>query len=158
MGLFIIQGFYEKFTTFKLVLIFTPFVFSFAFGLDIYIPIVPKIADIFNTTQTLVQLTLSLFLFVTGVGQLIIGPLADQWGRRRIFFWASFLFALGSVICACAPNIYILILGRVISSLGSCGMLVTSFAVIRDLYSGEESAKIYSFLHGAIGISPLLRP
>lgn len=148
----------KKYTTFKLVLIFTPFVFSFAFGLDIYIPIVPQMADIFNASQALVQLTLSLFLFVTGIGQLIIGPLSDQWGRRRIFFGASLLFALGSLICACSPHIYFLLLGRVVSSLGACGMLVTSFAVVRDLYSGNESAKIYSFLHGAIGISPTFAP
>lgn len=148
----------KNFTKFKLVLIFTPFVFSFAFGLDIYIPIVPQMAEIFNTSQALVQLTLSLFLLVTGIGQLFIGPLSDQLGRRRVFYGASILFALGSILCACSPTIYILILGRIMSSLGACGMLVTSFAVIRDLYSGEESAKLYSFLHGAIGISPTFAP
>lgn len=148
----------KKYSRLKLVLIFTPFVFSFAFGLDIYIPIVPQMAEIFNTSQALVQLTLSLFLLVTGIGQLIIGPLSDQVGRRPIFYGASILFALGSVLCACSPTIYFLILGRISSSLGACGMLVTSFAVVRDLYSGEESAKIYSLLHGAIGISPTFAP
>src|SRR5690348_968632 len=111
----------KKFNTLQLIFIFTPFVFSFAFGLDIYIPVVPQMAEIFNTSPALVQLTLSLFLLVTGVGQLVIGPLADQLGRRPIFYCASLSFSLGSLLCACAPTIYFLIAGRIISSFGACG-------------------------------------
>lgn len=141
-----------------LVWILTPFVFSFAFGLDIYVPIIPKMAAIFDTTPALVQLTMSLFLFTTGVGQLFIGPLADQFGRRPLFYFSSFLYALGSLGCVFAPTIDIFLLSRVVSSLGACGMLVTSFALVRDLYSGPASARIYGLLNGAIGISPTFAP
>jgi Bcr/CflA subfamily drug resistance transporter len=148
----------KNFKTAHLVLILTPFVFSFAFGLDIYIPIVPQMADIFDTTPALIQLTLSLFLFFTGVGQLLIGPLSDQYGRKKIFYISSAFYALGSIGCAFSPHIFWLILGRVVSSFGACGMLVSSFALVRDLYTSDKSAKIYSFLNGAIGISPTFAP
>jgi MFS transporter, DHA1 family, chloramphenicol/florfenicol resistance protein len=148
----------RNYKTSQLVFTLTPFVFSFAFGLDIYIPIVPQMAHLFATSQAMIQLTLSLFLFTTGVGQLFIGPLADQFGRKKIFFVSSLLFALGSLICASSTHITWLIAGRFISSLGACGMLVTSFALVRDLYTKEESAKMYSFLNGAIGISPTFAP
>jgi MFS transporter, DHA1 family, chloramphenicol/florfenicol resistance protein len=148
----------HKYKISQLVFILTPFVFSFAFGLDIYIPIVPQMAEIFNTSPALIQLTLSLFLFITGVGQLVIGPLSDQFGRKIIFYWSAACFTIGSIGCVLSPSITWLIIARLISSLGACGMLVTSFALIRDLYNSEESAKIYSFLNGAIGISPTFAP
>ena len=142
----------------KLILILTPFVFSFAFGLDIYIPIVPQMTEIFSTTPSLIQLTLSLFLLITGLGQLFIGPLSDQFGRKKIFYASSFLFGAGSLACAFTDQISWLIVARLISALGACGMLVNSFALVRDLYVGNEGAKIYSFLNGAIGISPTFAP
>lgn len=141
-----------------LIFLLTPFVFSFAFGLDIYIPILPEMTRIFNTTPSMVQLTMSLFLFTVGFGQLFIGPLSDKWGRKAIFYLSSVFFALGSLGCVFAPTIEVLILLRVLSSMGACGMLVNSLAVVRDLYYHEESAKIYSYLNGAIGISPTFAP
>lgn len=143
---------------YQIVLLLTPFVFSFAFGLDIYIPIVPQMSEIFETSPALVNLTLSLFLFFTGFGQLLIGPLSDRFGRRIIMLASSFCYLLGSLFCAVAPNITCLILARLICSIGACGMLTTSFAIVRDLYSGRESARIYSFINGAIGISPTFAP
>lgn len=148
----------KTYSTSRLLLLFTPFVFSFAFGLDIYIPIVPQMITVFDTTVSMVQLTLSLFLFVTGAGQLIIGPLSDQWGRKKTFYLSSALFILGGLGSAFSSGIYELIFARIFSAFGACGLLVTAFAVVRDLYEKEESAKMFSFLNGAIGISPTLAP
>ena len=148
----------KNYKIYQLVLILTPFVFSFAFGLDIYIPIVPAMAETFNTSPALIQLTLSLFLFITGAGQLVIGPLSDQFGRKAIFYFSAACYAIGSLICAFSTDITSLIFGRIISAVGACGLLVTSFALVRDLYSSEDSAKIYSFFNGTIGISPTFAP
>lgn len=142
----------------QLILVLTPFVFTFAFGLDIYIPIVPQMSEIFETTPSLIQLTLSLFLFTTGFGQLFIGPFSDQFGRRPIFYISALTFAFGALGCAFSPHVTFLIISRFISSLGACGMLVTSFAIVRDLFSSEKSAKMYSFLNGAVAISPTFAP
>ena len=67
----------KKYSQFQLISILTPFVFTFALGLDIYIPILPQMTRIFDTSPALIQLTMSLFLLFTGLGQLVIGPLAD---------------------------------------------------------------------------------
>lgn len=144
--------------TYQFVLLFTPFVFSFALGLDIYIPLIPNMVDIFGTTKEMIQLTLSLFLFITGAGQLAIGPLADQFGRRNTLFCSGALFTLGSLGCALSSTIGWLITARIVAAFGACGMLVTSFAVVRDLFSQEKSAKMYNFLNGATGVSPTFAP
>lgn len=143
---------------FILIFILAPLVFSFAFGLDIYVPIVPEMQRVFHTTPFIVQLTLSLFLLTTGIGQLIIGPLSDQFGRYRIIALSAILFIIGSILSACSVDIGMLIMARMICALGACGLLVVSFAIIRDLYSGKESAQMYSFINGAIGISPTFAP
>ncbi len=148
----------HNYKIYQLVLILSPFVFSFAFGLDIYIPIVPQMTEIFDTSAAMVHLTLSLFLFTTGVGQLLIGPLADQIGRKPTFYLSTLCYAFGSMGCAYSSTIEWMIMARLISSFGACGMLVTSFALVRDLYSSEQSGIIYSFLNGAIGISPTFAP
>lgn len=148
----------KNYKMYQIVLLLTPFVFSFAFGLDIYIPIVPQMTEIFDTTPSLVQLTLSLFLFGTGAGQLLIGPLSDQYGRKPILYLSAACYAVGAAGCAFSPHIHALIVARIICSLGACGLLVTSFALVRDLYCKEKSAQMYGFLNGAIGISPTFAP
>ncbi|MDR3623693.1 MAG: multidrug effflux MFS transporter [Chlamydiales bacterium] len=148
----------KNFKTYQFILLFTPFVFSFAFGLDIYIPVIPEMTKIFSTSNEMIQLTLSLFLFITGIGQLVIGPLSDQFGRKAVLFASAFLFAIGGLGCALSGDIFWLIAARAVSAFGACGMLVTSFAVVRDLFSGEKSAKMFSFLNGATGVSPTFAP
>lgn len=148
----------KKYSQFQLVSILTPFVFSFAFGLDIYIPILPQMIKIFDTTPALIQLTMSLFLLFTGLGQLFIGPLADRYGRKPVLYSSALCFSVGALCSANASEITGLIIARIVTSIGACGMLVTSFAIVRDLYSSEQSAKMYSLLNGAIGISPTFAP
>lgn len=143
---------------YQIILLLTPFVFSFALGLDIYIPIVPQMTKIFETTPALIHLTLSLFLFTTGLGQLFVGPFADRYGRKVILYLGALSFFAGSLLCAFAPDIIWLIMGRFIAAIGACGLIVTSFALVRDLYSADESARMYSFLNGAVGISPTFAP
>jgi len=124
----------------KLVVAFilAPFVFSFAFGLDIYIPIVPEMQQVFHISQFMVQMTLSLFLMGTAIGQVLFGPLSDRFGRHRVAMFSSALFTLGALGCALSNDITFLLINRVICALGACGMFVIAFAIIRDLYSGDD--------------------
>lgn len=140
------------------ILVLAPLVFSFAFALDIYAPAVPDLIKYFHTTQEMVQLTLSLFMIGTGVGQLFFGPLSDQYGRRPIALTSVTLFLFASIACSFATNIYVLIAARFIQSLGGCGMLVVAFAVTKDIFSGDEASEVYSLLNCCIGVSPLIAP
>lgn len=140
------------------ILLLTPLVVAFAIALDLYIPEVPEMVAILQTTPQMVQWTLSIFMIVCGAGQLFIGPISDEFGRRRTILGSICIFTLGSLACALAPNITLLILARALQGLGACGMSGGSFAVVRDTASGTSSAKMFSYLEGAIGASPLLAP
>lgn len=141
-----------------IVLIISPLVFSFAFALDIYAPSIPAIKAYFHENQDIIQLTISAFLLITGIGQLFIGPFCDYLGRKKIVLLSVTLFLLGSVWCGFSFHVYILILGRIIQAIGACGMMVAAFAMVRDLFSETECAKIYSYLNSTIALSPLIAP
>ncbi len=148
----------KKYSTTGLIVLLAPLVFSFAIGQDIFVPEIPQMMRIFHTTQTMVQLSLSLFMVAVGVGQLIIGPLSDQYGRRKLALISIALYAIASILAAISPSIYFLLGTRIIQGIGACGMMVCAFAIVRDLTEGDESGEIYSLLNGAIAVSPLLAP
>lgn len=147
-----------KYSPLKTVIILAPMVFSFALALDVYMPAIPEIVNVMHTTPFMVQLTLSLFLLVTGIGQLIVGPLSDSLGRKKLMFVSVLLFIIGSALCANAQSINELIIFRIIEAVGACGTFVISFAIVRDVSHSSQSAQIYSFLNGMIALSPLLGP
>lgn len=140
------------------VFILAPMVFSFAFALDTYMPIIPDMKRILSTSEAMVQLTLSLFFLVTGFGQLVLGPLSDQFGRYRILFISVSLFFISSLMCAFSYHVSWLITFRVIQGLGACGMSVSGFAIVRDSFQGKQSAMIYSLLNAMVAISPIIGP
>lgn len=141
-----------------IALILSPFVFSFAFGMDIYVPVIPEIRQIFHTSQFLVQLTLSLFILGIGIGNIFLGPISDQFGRLRVILISAFLFIIGALCCGAAQSIGFLIAARLVCAIGACGMLIVAFAIVRDIFSGDDSAQLYSWLNAAIGISPTFAP
>ena len=112
----------------------------------------------FHTVPVVIQLTVSLFVLTTGIGQLFLGPYSDQVGRRKIVLTAICLFLVGSLVCALANNIWIVILGRIIQAIGACGMMVTAFAIVRDIFEGDNLTKTYSYLNSMIALSPLFAP
>ncbi|AXA33338.1 multidrug effflux MFS transporter [Francisella adeliensis] len=147
-----------KYSPLKTIFILGPMVFSFALAMDIYMPVLPEMQKALHTSQQMVQITLSLFLIVTGVGQLILGPLSDQFGRFKIVLISSILFLFGSILCAISTSIDFLIFSRVIQAIGCCGLSVCAFAIIRDAFSGKTSSMIYSLINAIISVSPIVGP
>ena len=145
-------------STTRIIWSLAPMVMTLALAMDIYIPAVPNIADLFHVTAGTMQLTLTFFMLTAGFLQLIIGPLSDQLGRKNISYLSIAIFALGTVLCAIASNVTQLIVYRIIQASGSCGMLVIGFAMVRDVSHGRKSARIYSFLNSLIAFSPMLAP
>ncbi|MDE4940459.1 MFS transporter, partial [Francisella tularensis subsp. holarctica] len=83
-------------------------------AIDVYMPVLPDMREALHTTKLMVQVTLYLFLVVTGVGQLFLGPLSDQLGRFRFILLSAVLFVIGSVLCSFSSNIEFLIASRVV--------------------------------------------
>lgn len=142
----------------KVILILAPQILAFALAFDIYAPSIPAIQKVFSASQFTMQLTVSAFVLTAGFGQLIFGPVSDQVGRRKVLLISILLYIIGSTLCVLAPNIVFLIFARIVQAFGACGMMVTLFAIVRDLYSGDECARIYSFLNSTVALSPLLAP
>ena len=132
-----------------------PLMLALPFGMDIYVPAVPHITTVFNTTDALMQATLNLFMLTTGIMQLWIGPYSDSIGRIRPTLLCNLSFAIGCIICALSHNITTLIIGRVIQAAGAGGLIVLGNAIARDLYTGNLLAKLYSGLNGVIAFAPL---
>lgn len=142
----------------KYILLLTPLVIALAFAMDIYVPALPHISQLFSVSAADMQLTLTVFMLMSGIMQLIVGPLSDQYGRRPILLASTLIFAAGSLLCSYADSIIALTLFRIIQAIGACGMLVVGFAIVRDVFSGDTCAQAYSYLNGLIAFSPMFAP
>lgn len=125
---------------------------------DLYQPSLPYISNIFGTTHCLSQLTLSIYLFVFGVAQLAWGPLIDHFGRRQLLPASLCIAFIASLICAFAPNIWILILGRALQGFALCCANLVAFSISRDFEDTVERAKVLSYVSMIVSISPILAP
>ncbi|CAM2872742.1 multidrug effflux MFS transporter [Legionella anisa] len=125
---------------------------------DLYQPSLPYITNFFGTTHSLSQLTLSIYLVVFGVTQLVWGPLIDHFGRRRLLPGSLVIAVLASIICALAPNIWVLILGRSLQGFALCCANLVAFSISRDFEDTVERAKVLSYVSMIVSISPILAP
>lgn len=128
------------------------------FSIDMYLPGFPSIAAHLNTTVAHISLSLSTFFIGISLGQFIYGPLLDRYGRKKPLYVGLTLYVLASVGCALAPTADVLIIMRLLQALGACAGLVAARAIVRDIFSVSENAKIFSLLMLVIGVSPLLAP
>jgi MFS transporter, DHA1 family, multidrug resistance protein len=132
-----------------------------AFGplsIDMYLPSLPSIQEDLGTSASLVQLSLAAFMAGLGIGQFVYGPLSDRFGRRRPLLVGIVLYILASAACAFAPNVHWLIALRFLQALGGAAGAVISRAIVRDLYSGREIARVLSLLMLIMGAAPILAP
>lgn len=128
------------------------------FAIDMYLPAMPKIQSDLATTMQAVQWTIVAYFLAFGVAQLIYGPWADQAGRKPPMYAGLALFMIGTVICALAPTVEILIFGRFIQGIGGAANMVVLRAMIRDLATGADATRMMSTIMIVIAISPLLAP
>jgi MFS transporter, DHA1 family, multidrug resistance protein len=128
------------------------------FAIDMYLPALPSIGGGLHATPVAVQMSLMVFFIMLGVCQLVYGPLSDMFGRKPPIYAGLAIFVIGSVGCAFAPNISVLIGFRALESLGACAGMVIPRAVVRDLYTGHEATRLMSLLMLVVSISPILAP
>ncbi|WP_296129797.1 multidrug effflux MFS transporter [Pseudomonas sp. Ga0074129] len=132
-----------------------------AFGplaIDFYLPSFPALARAFATDVEHVQLSLASYFVGLAIGQLIYGPMADRFGRRKPLLVGVALFSLASLACALAPSLEWLIAARFVQALGGCAGMVVSRAVVRDMCDPISSAKVFSQLMLVMGLAPILAP
>lgn len=125
---------------------------------DMYLPSLPAVVDDLETTQAAAQLTLSGILLGGGVGQLVIGPFSDRYGRRLPLMIGISLHIVISLLCSITPSIETLVGLRVLQGFFNAAAAVVAIAVIRDRFIGAEAARVLSRLMLVIGLAPLLAP
>jgi MFS transporter, DHA1 family, multidrug resistance protein len=128
------------------------------FAIDMYLPSLPSIGQTLGADTGAVQMSLMVFFIALGAGQLIYGPLSDMYGRKAPLYVGLVVFALGSIGCALATDIHMLILFRFIQGIGACAGMVVPRAVIRDLHTGAEAARLMSLVMLVFSVSPILAP
>ena len=128
------------------------------FAIDMYLPALPSIGQSLGASMGAVQASLMAFFISLGVGQIIYGPVSDMVGRKPPLYFGLVLFGLGSVGCALAPDIQTLVILRFIQGLGACAGMVIPRAVVRDLHTGHDAARLMSLLMLVFSVSPILAP
>lgn len=127
-------------------------------AIDIYLPSLPAMALAFGEPIGALQASITLFIFAVGVGQVLIGPLADRYGRRPVALCGALAYLLGSALGAVANSLDVFYAARVIQGLGACSASLVAFAAVRDCFSPAVGARVYSYLNGALCSVPALAP
>jgi DHA1 family bicyclomycin/chloramphenicol resistance-like MFS transporter len=128
------------------------------FAIDMYLPALPSIGRSLGADAGAVQLSLTVFFAALAVGQIVYGPVADMAGRKPPLYFGLALFTVASVGCALAPDVETLVAWRFAQGLGASAGAVVPRAIVRDLYTGNEAARLMSLLLLVFSVSPILAP
>lgn len=143
----------------KLLYVLIPFALTLGMALDIYLPSIPRISGSLSTSLEMVQWTMSGFFLCFGIGQLFVGPISDQIGRKKTVFISLVLYTSGAILSAIAPNIEILILSRCIQAFGACGTQISAFTIAKDSIKDKKtSEQVFTYLKGSMGFAPMVAP
>ncbi|KFL33748.1 MULTISPECIES: multidrug effflux MFS transporter [unclassified Sulfurospirillum] len=127
-------------------------------AIDMYLPAFPSIAADLHTTIPNVEISLSLFFFGMAMGQLFGGPISDAYGRRPMIVIGLVVFALSSFLLTLTDDITLFWILRGIQSFGGGIATVNVSAIVRDMFDGKESARIFSLIAMVMLMAPLLAP
>jgi DHA1 family bicyclomycin/chloramphenicol resistance-like MFS transporter len=123
-----------------------------------YLPGFKAIAKDLHTDVARVSLSLASFFIGISAGQLLYGPLLDKFGRKKPLYVGLTLYIICSICCLLVHSIDQLIVLRFVQAIGSCAAAVAAIAMVRDLFSVEESPKVFASLLLVIALSPMLAP
>ena len=127
-------------------------------SMDMYLPALPQVTGALRSPAATVQLTLTACLAGMALGQLVVGPLSDRWGRRRPLLAGLGVYVLATAVCALAPTVELLIAFRLLQGLAGAAGIVIARAVVRDLYDGIAMARFFSTLMLVSGTAPIIAP
>jgi len=137
----------------------SPFDLLASLGMDMYLPVVPSMADALGADAATIQWTLTAYLVLLGAGQLIFGPLSDRLGRRPVLLAGGLAYIAASFGLAAASSPEAFLGLRILQACGASACLVATFATVRDVYSGRaESHTIYGLLGTMLAMVPAVGP
>ena len=125
---------------------------------DMYVPGFPAMGDTLGASSSAIQLTMTGFLAGLVVGQLLIGPVSDGLGRRKLLLGGTTGFALFSLLCALAPNAPLLTGARFLQGVAGAAGMVLARAVLTDLFHGPDLPRRFALLSQIMGVAPIAAP
>ncbi|MFA0228736.1 hypothetical protein BH584_20340, partial [Vibrio sp. 10N.261.45.E1] len=126
--------------------------------IDLYLPALPQMVEVFNTDRAMVNLTLSSYFVTYAIGLLFWGPLSEKFGRKPILLIGLAGYMIASILCAMTNNIEQLIGARVFQAFAGSAITVIATAIVKDLYDGREREKIMATIMSLVIIAPMVAP
>lgn len=126
--------------------------------IDIYLPAFSAIARDFAVSDAIVQLSLSTYFIGLAFGQIFYGPLIDRYGKKPPLFFGLTLFLIATLLCAFATSIDQIIILRFFQAFGACVCTVVPRSIVRDIFSPQESGRVFSHLLLVMGVAPIMAP
>ena len=128
-----------------------------AMAMNIFLPSLPAMAEWFDTSYATVQLSVSLYLALSGALNLVIGPLADRYGRRPVALWSCGGFLVATVGVLLAPSVEVFFVFRMMQAVIATGM-VLSRAAVRDMVPEAQAASMIGYLTMGMSLMPMFGP
>jgi DHA1 family bicyclomycin/chloramphenicol resistance-like MFS transporter len=123
-----------------------------------YLPSLPSMAASLHASAGLVKMSLTAFLLIFALLQIIYGPLSDRFGRRAPILAGLSIYVAGSLLCATATTVLILIVSHVVQELGAAAGPALGRAIARDVYNGPQLTSSLAIIAAAVALSPMLGP
>ncbi|WP_204352581.1 multidrug effflux MFS transporter [Salinicola halophilus] len=127
-------------------------------AIDAYLPAFPQMARELGVGVSEVSRSLSIYIFALALGQLVGGPLSDQWGRSRLMIAGLAIFALASLAITQVTSLPALLALRAVQAFGSGWVMVLIPALVRDRVHGQEAAKLFSMIGLIMVVAPGVAP
>ena len=125
---------------------------------DAYLPAMPAIAKELGTTNDLIQLTLTAFFLGNSTMQLILGPIADRYGRRKLLLSGGVIFIVTTLLCAFCNNVHTLLITRFFQGSAVTSIIIAGYATIHALYDQIRAIKTLSWMNSVTVLAPTLGP
>ena len=128
-----------------------------ALNMSIFLPSLNNMTAYFDTDYAIMQLSVSAYLLATAILQIVVGPLSDRYGRRKIVMIALAIFVLATIGAVLAPSVEIFLLFRMIQAAVATG-IVLSRAIVRDMVPQAEAASMIGYVTMGMALVPMVGP
>lgn len=125
---------------------------------DLFVPALPEMVRYFHTTRSTVQLGLTFGMIGLGVGQVILGPLSDRFGRKPVLMTTLMIFLIGAVCSIWSATIHEFLWWRLVQGIGASGGYFLARTIPADLYQGRALAQIMALVGAINGFAPASAP
>ncbi|WP_305988236.1 multidrug effflux MFS transporter [Roseibium sp. MMSF_3544] len=127
-------------------------------SMALYTPAMPKLVEVFGTTDAAIKLTLIAYFAGFAVAQLICGPLSDAFGRKRATLAFLCLYLFSSFLATFAPTVEFMLVARTLQGVGAAVGISVSRAIVRDQFTGQASAHIMNTIAMMLALGPAVSP